>query len=87
MAASKKGVLPTPNAITMVFKHLMTKIVINVDNQSGASVEAVELTGTPAAADIDVAELTVTASEETVAVKAYEAAAGQTWKTSSSLAQ
>ena len=81
MAASKKGVLPTPNAITMVFKHLMTKIVINVDNQSGASVEAVELTGTPAAADIDVAELTVTASEETVAVKAYEAAAGQTWKT------
>lgn len=81
MAASKKGVLPTPNAITMVFKHLMTKIVINVDNQSGASVEAVELTGTPAAADIDVAELTVTASEETVAVKAYEATAGQTWKT------
>jgi uncharacterized protein (TIGR02145 family) len=80
MAASKKGVLPTPNAITMVFKHLMTKIVINVDNQSGASVEAVELTGTPAAADIDVAELTVTASEEAVAVKAYEAAAGQTWK-------
>ena len=80
MAASKKGVLPTPNAITMVFKHLMTKIVINVDNQSGATVESVELTGTPAAADINVAELTVTASEEAVAVKAYEAAAGQTWK-------
>ena len=80
MAASKKGVLPTPNAITMVFKHLMTKIVINVDNQSGASVEAVELTGTPAGADINVAELTVTASEETVAVKAHEATAGQTWK-------
>ena len=81
MAASKKGVLPTPNAITMVFKHLMTKIVINVDNQSGATVESVELTGTPAAADIDVAELTVTASEDDVAVKAYEAVAGQTWKT------
>ena len=81
MAASKKGVLPTPNAITMVFKHLMTKIVINVDNQSGASVEAVELTGTPAAANIDVAELIVTASEENVAVKTYEATAGQTWKT------
>ena len=38
MAASKKGVLPTPNAITMVFKHMMTKIVVNVDNQSGATV-------------------------------------------------
>ena len=80
MAAAKKGVLPTPNAITMVFKHMMTKIVVNVDNQSGATVDAVELTGTPAGADIDVAELTVTASEETVAVKAYEATAGQTWK-------
>ena len=81
MAASKKGVLPTPNAITMVFKHLMTKIVINVDNQSGAKVDVVELTGTPATADIDVAELTVTASEETVAVKTYEATAGKAWKT------
>ena len=65
----------------MVFKHLMTKIVIYEDIQSGATVESVELTGTPAAADINVAELTVTATEEPVAVKAYEAAAGQTWKT------
>ena len=45
MAASKTGVLPTPNAITMVFKHLMTKIVVNIDNQSGASVTGVELSG------------------------------------------
>ena len=81
MAASKKGVLPTPNAITMVFKHMMTKIVVNIDNQSGATIDAVELTDTPAAADIDVAELSVTASEETVTVKAFEATAGQTWKT------
>ena len=33
MAASKTGVLPTPNAITMVFKHLMTKIVVNIDKR------------------------------------------------------
>ena len=80
MAAAKSGVLPSPNAITMVFKHLMTKIVVNIENQSGASVDAVELTGTPASAAVNVAELTVTPAEETVAVKAYEATAGKVWQ-------
>ena len=80
MAAAKNGVLPSPNAITMVFKHLMTKIVVNIENQSGASVDAVELTGTPASAAVNVAELTVTPAEETVAVKAYEATAGKVWQ-------
>ena len=80
MAAAKSGVLPSPNAITMVFKHLMTKIVVNIENQSGASVDAVELTGTPASAAVNVAELTVTPAEETVAVKAYEANAGKVWQ-------
>lgn len=80
MAAAKSGVLPSPNAVTMVFKHLMTKIVVNIENQSGASVDAVELTGTPASAAVNVAELTVTPAEETVAVKAYEATAGKVWQ-------
>ena len=80
MAAAKSGVLPSPNAITMVFKHLMTKIVVNIENQSGAEVETVELTGTPASAAVNVAELTVTPAEETVAVKAYEATAGKVWQ-------
>ena len=80
MAAAKSGVLPSPNAITMVFKHLMTKIVVNIENQSGAEVETVELTGTPASAAVNVAELTVTPAEETVAIKAYEATAGKVWQ-------
>ena len=80
MAAAKKGVLPTPNAVTMVFKHLMTKIVVNIDNASGATVDVVELNGTPVSAEVDYANLAVAATAETVAVKAYEAAAGKTWK-------
>ena len=80
MAAAKSGVLPSSNAITMVFKHLMTKIVVNIENQSGAEVETVEITGTPASAAVNVAELTVTPAEETVAVKAYEATAGTVWQ-------
>ena len=80
MAASKTGVLPTPNAITMVFKHLMTKIVVNIDNQSGASVETVQLSGAQASADIDIAAQSVTAAAETTAVQAYESTAGKVWK-------
>ena len=80
MAAAKSGVLPSSNAITMVFKHLMTKIVVNIENQSGAEVETVEITGTPASAAVNVAELTVTPAEETVAIKAYEATAGTVWQ-------
>lgn len=86
MAASKKGVLPTPNAITMVFKHLMTKIVVNIDNQSGAAVEGVEIAGSPVAADIDIAEMAISPfsgplpDEEPDPIKAYEATAGKVWK-------
>ena len=86
MVASKKGVLPTPNAITMVFKHMMTKIVVNVDNQSGASVEGVEIAGSKIAADINIAEMTVSGysqplpDEEPYPVKAYEATAGKVWQ-------
>ena len=86
MAASKKGVLPTPNAITMVFKHMMTKIVVNIDNQSGASVEGVEIAGSQVAADIDIAEMAISPysgplpDEEPDPIKAYEATAGKVWK-------
>lgn len=80
MAASKKGVLPTPNAITMVFKHMMTKIVVNIDNASGADVDNVVLSGSAASATLDLAAQTVTAGTETAAVKAYEATAGKVWK-------
>ena len=79
MAASKKGVLPTPNAITMVFKHMMTKIVVNIDNVSGATVENVVLTGSAASASLDIENQTVTAAAETADIKAYEASAGKVW--------
>ena len=80
MAASKEGVLPTLNAITMVFKHMMTKIVVNVDNQSGATVESVVIAGSAASAALDLEAMTVTAAAEAADVKAYEATAGKVWK-------
>ena len=85
MAASKKGVLPTPNAITMVFKHMMTKIVINIDNQSGAEVNTVKILGGDAACDIDLPNLAVLPasggmSTELTEITAYEATAGKVWQ-------
>ena len=85
MAASKKGVLPTPNAITMVFKHLMTKLVINIDNQSGAEVNTVKILGGDAACDIDLPNLAVlpasgAMSTELTEITAYESTAGKVWQ-------
>ena len=85
MAAAKKGVLPTPNAITMVFKHLMTKLVINIDNQSGAKVNTVKILGGDAVCDIDLPNLAVLPasggmSTELTEITAYEATAGKIWQ-------
>ena len=85
MVATKKGVLPSPNAITMVFKHMMTKIVVNVDNQSGAEITGLEIGGSPLITGLDIAEMTFTpyegdVIEEMPVIKAYEAQAGRQWQ-------
>ena len=85
MAAAKKGVLPTPNAITMIFKHMMTKIVVNVDNLSGADVTAVKIRGGDAACDIDLPNLAVLPASGAMPtilteITAYEATAGKVWQ-------
>lgn len=82
MAASKTGVLPTPNSVAMVFKHLMTKIVVNVENLSGAAVEEVRIVGGDAVCSLDIANVAVLPYEGETAVAevvAYEAVAGQKW--------
>lgn len=82
MAAAKEGVLPTTNAVTMVFKHMMTKLVINVDNQSGAEISSVEILGGTHTAALDLKALTVTAGTpaEDAAVKAFNAGEGKKWQ-------
>lgn len=85
MMASKKGVLPTPNAVTMVFKHMMTKLVINVDNQCGSEVEKVEVMSLLRATGFDYENMTLAPYEGEVIEEmpvsvAYEAVEGQTWQ-------
>lgn len=45
MAASKSEVLPSANSISMVFKHMLTKMVINVTNETHLDISSVVLRG------------------------------------------
>ena len=85
MMAVKKGVLPTSNAVTMVFKHVMTKLVINIDNESGAEVEKVEVMSSLQGVGLDYENAAVTAYEgevieEVPVTVAYESVAGKIWQ-------
>lgn len=85
MMASKTGVLPTSNAVAMVFKHMMTKLVINIDNESGAEVEKVEVMSACHGVNLDyenmaLTELTGAVSDEMLQTTTYEAVAGKTWQ-------
>lgn len=74
MAASKKGVFPTLGAVTMVFRHQMTKLAINIDNQTGSPVSEVLVQNTVPTAALAAEDLSASAAEgeETADIKAYE---------------
>ena len=67
MAASNKDVLPTVNTITMYFKHLLTKLVINVTKEVEANITSIALKGSIPTATLDLAALTVTADANVAA--------------------
>lgn len=66
IVASKSGVLPSTNAIVMNFKHLLTKLVINVENDTQSSISSVVLKGSVPTATLDLATLSVTADENVI---------------------
>ena len=80
MAASNKDVLPTVNTITMNFKHLLTKLVINVTKEVEANITSIALKGSIPTATLDLAALTVTA-DANVAATNITAQAVETNKT------
>lgn len=78
IAGVKADVTPSVNAIVVPFKHMLTKIVLNVTNESGATISEVALGGSKLTADIDLAAMTASASEtsEVAEIKACEVEAG-----------
>lgn len=59
MIAIKEGVTPTVDATNMTFYHQLTKLVININNQSGGQIKSVAIQGTVPTATVDVASKTV----------------------------
>ena len=77
IAGVKTGVTPSVNSVVMPFKHLLTKITLNIDNQSGSDITGVELRGSKTTAAIDLGKMSAAASEEseTETVKAHQVTA------------
>lgn len=74
IAGKKEDVTPSVNAIVVPFKHMLTKISLEIDNQSQANIASVELRGSKTTADVDLAAMTAVASESSAVetVKAFK---------------
>lgn len=67
IAASKSDVPPSTNAVVMNFKHILTKLVINVENDTQSNISSVVLKGSVPTATLDLPALSVTADESATA--------------------
>ena len=67
MAASKSDVLPSVNSISMIFKHMLTKLVINVTNETNLDISSIVLKGSVPTANIDWATMKTTVNESAAA--------------------
>ena len=72
LSAVKENVLPSANAVAMVFKHRLSRIVINVVNNAGYTLDAISLKGAIPTAVIDADLLaTVDGQASPVEITAY----------------
>ncbi len=78
IAGIKEEVSPSAEAIVVPFKHLLSKIVLKIDNQSGADISEVSLEGAKSTALINLSELTATVDESSaeLTIKACPVTAG-----------
>ncbi len=63
MAAAKDDVLPTAAAVSMVFKHKLSKIILNVTNEAGSSIVSATLKGARREASFDLEQCAATVVE------------------------
>ena len=76
VAGTKENVLPSAHAVTIPFKHKLTRIVLNVTNNAGGEPQAILLKGGKLTANL-AADFTATADESAAAgsVTAYKVSA------------
>lgn len=63
IAGVKTGVKPSEDAVVVPFKHLLSKIVVEMENVAGKDISKVEIKGLKTTADINLTELLAKASE------------------------
>lgn len=82
ITASKSGVYPSFNSVSLVFKHRLTKIALTLANLSGKNISGVELVGLSPLAKVDVKDGTVEVDSTAapVAIKACNVAVDTFWK-------
>lgn len=82
MASVKSDVAPSAAAVSMVFKHMLTKIVVEIANETGAGIAEVTLKNSVPTADFDLATPAVTADASAAAadIKAQSVVAGKTYR-------
>lgn len=64
IAGTKSEVTPSSTAVVLEFKHMLSKILLNVDNRSGSGLVSVKLAGSRLSAAVDFSSLSVSADEE-----------------------
>ena len=72
IAAIKENVVPTPQAVPMLFDHKFSRIVINLDNQSGGEVLGVALGGSIPTATVDEDFQVTVANAAAADIQAYK---------------
>lgn len=82
MAASKPEVVPSANSISMPFRHMFTKLVINVTNETGLDISSVVLQGSIPTANLNLEALSVTADANTPSanITAQQVEANKTYR-------
>lgn len=82
MASYKEEVLPSDQAVSMVFKHLLTKIIVNTVNETGSEIASVTLEGIIPTAAVDIAALTAEADASAAAgsIKTQTVVAGEQYR-------
>lgn len=82
IASRKTDVLPSANSVSMVFRHMLTKMVVNVTNESGSDILSVVLKGSIPTATVDFDAMTATATGTATAtdIKAQQVTANTLYR-------
>ncbi len=82
LAAVREAVTPAASAVDMQFSHLLTRLVVQIDNRSSATVEQALILGTIGTAEVDITTKHAAAdgTAPQVEIRARETEAGKTFE-------